>query len=109
MLRHTLRKIFFDKEIGRRFYVIKNNDWDSYVNNINAIKSRQFNNSDTIDVKKLNQDIKSFNNDIESLKMDILKLHSRINLLTNIVNIISVNTHVKNVVEVKFVDKNQKP
>jgi len=87
----NIGRLLSNKNIGSRFYYIKQNDWDTYSNDIsnryspNFIQTQAYTNNASNSIVCDNLFV-NLNNDIKNLRMNILNLHSRINKLTNIVD-----------------------
>ena len=69
-----------DKNIGRRFYVVKENDWDVYIKHINNTYSSNFTHvtSNTVN-SELIDTINQQKNDIKLIRNDIDHLFARMN------------------------------
>ena len=73
----------YDKQIGRRCYLIASDNWDVY-NNVNMVKNKQVTYYNITDA--MSNTISMQSQEIKHLKMEVLTLHSRINNLTNIID-----------------------
>jgi hypothetical protein len=88
-----LRRLFNDKEIGRRIilnqkkmYGVSSNDWDVYNNIVCLRYSRNYTNPSPTSITSNYISSLNHEHDIKAIKLDVLKLHSKINELTNIVD-----------------------
>lgn len=80
----TIGRILSDKNIGSRFYCVKQNEWDLYNQRINYTYSAKFNNLSLNNINNNTENISPDTlikeiNEIKHIKMDINNLYMRMN------------------------------
>lgn len=95
-----IRRLFFDKQIGRRWYFVTSNEYDIYTSNVNNCRNNQFYKYNFNDA--LNNTIISQTEEIKNINNAVIDLHSRINKLTNTIErnndkLLSTGSRITNV------------